>query len=61
MIAMSVPIFAANPPSKQIRLLVVTGGHDYKVEEFNQMLSSLGKNIQYQISEFPAAFDMFLP
>jgi type 1 glutamine amidotransferase len=53
--------FSTNPPVKNIRILVITGGHDYKVEQFNQMLSSLGDNITYQISEFPAAYDMFLP
>jgi type 1 glutamine amidotransferase len=51
----------ATGPSKQIRILVITGGHDYKKEQFNQMLASLGDNITYQISEFPTAFDMFLP
>jgi type 1 glutamine amidotransferase len=51
---------ASNPPSKPIRILVITGGHDYKTEQFNQMLASLGDNIVYQIAEFPEAFDMFL-
>jgi len=49
------------PPAKPIRILVITGGHDYKIEQFNQMLSSLGDNITYQIAELPAAYDMFLP
>ena len=52
---------SAITPSKQIRILVITGGHDYKKEQFNQMLAGLGDNITYQIAEFPAAFDMFLP
>jgi uncharacterized protein len=52
---------AANPPAKPIRILVITGGHDYKVEQFNQMLSNLGENITYQIAELPAAYEMFLP
>jgi uncharacterized protein len=52
---------ASNPSAKAIRILVITGGHDYKVEQFNQMLGSLGDNITYQIAEFPAAYDMFLP
>ena len=52
---------SAITPSKQIRILVITGGHDYKKEQFNQMLASLGDNITYQIAEFPTAFDMFLP
>jgi uncharacterized protein len=47
--------------SKPIRILVITGGHDYNIGEFNNMLGSLGKNIHYQIAELPAAFDMFLP
>jgi len=51
----------SNPPAKPIRILVITGGHSYKVEQFNQMLTSLGENITYQIVEFPAAYDMFLP
>jgi type 1 glutamine amidotransferase len=52
---------AFNPPEKNIRILVITGGHSYKVEEFNQMLASLGDNITYSIAELPAAYDMFLP
>jgi type 1 glutamine amidotransferase len=60
-IALSVSLFAIATTSKPIRLLVITGGHDYKVAEFNQMLSSLGENITYQISELPAAYDLFLP
>jgi type 1 glutamine amidotransferase len=52
---------AFNPPAKNIRILVITGGHSYKVEEFNQMLASLGDNITYSIAELPAAYDMFLP
>jgi type 1 glutamine amidotransferase len=52
---------AANPPPKAIRILVITGGHDYKAEQFNLMLASLGDNIKYQIAELPEAYDMFLP
>jgi len=51
----------ADSPAKQIRILVITGGHGYKTQEFNQMLSGLGDNITYQIAELPAAYDMFLP
>lgn len=54
-------ISAANPPAKSIRVLVITGGHDYKVEQFNNMLSSLGENITCQIAELPGAYNMFLP
>jgi type 1 glutamine amidotransferase len=51
----------ADPSAKQIRILVITGGHGYKTEEFNQMLSGLGDNITYRVAELPAAYDMFLP
>ncbi|MBK7131694.1 MAG: ThuA domain-containing protein [Bacteroidales bacterium] len=51
----------ADPPAKTIRILVITGGHTYKVEQFNQMLSGLGDNITYKVAELPAAYDMFLP
>ena len=51
----------ASVPAKPIRILVITGGHDYKVSQFNQMLASLGGNINYQTAELPEAYDMFLP
>ena len=54
-------VSSGNPPDKTIRILVITGGHEYKITEFNQMLEALGKDIQYQISELPGAYDMFLP
>jgi len=60
-VVLSFSLAAVNPSVKTIRILVITGGHSYEVEEFNQMLSSLGENISYQIAELPAAFDMFLP
>jgi len=44
-----------------IRILVVTGGHSYDKTSFDEMLKGLGKNISYQVIEFPAAFDQFLP
>jgi uncharacterized protein len=61
LITFSLIINAITPSSKPIRILVITGGHDYKVEQFNTMLGSLGENITYQIAELPAAYDMFLP
>lgn len=51
----------SSPPQKPIRILVVTGGHDYDVEHFNSMLAALGPDISYQVAELPAAFSMFLP
>ena len=60
-LVLTISISAAYPPSKPIRILVITGGHDYKVEQFNQMLASLGDNITWQVAELPGAFDFFLP
>ena len=53
-------ITSAEPPL-QIRILVITGGHDYPKDQFNQMLAGIGENITYQIAELPAAYEMFLP
>lgn len=47
--------------SKPIRILVITGGHDYNKEEFNAMLSALAPSVTYRIAEFPSAFDEFKP
>jgi type 1 glutamine amidotransferase len=52
---------ASEPPAGKIRILVITGGHDYQKEQFNEMLGSLGENITFQIAELPAAYEMFLP
>jgi type 1 glutamine amidotransferase len=52
---------AVDPPSKTIRIMVITGGHAYEVEQFNQMLASLGENITYQVAELPAAYNLFMP
>jgi type 1 glutamine amidotransferase len=51
------PVFSVNP----IRVLVITGGHDYNKEEFSSMLRSLEPEITCLIAELPAAYDMFLP
>jgi type 1 glutamine amidotransferase len=51
---------SAEPPA-QIRILVITGGHDYPKDQFNQMIAGLGENITYQVAELPAAYEMFLP
>lgn len=40
-------ISANNPVSKPICILVITGGHDYPIEKFDEMLKSLGENIIY--------------
>ena len=50
-----------NKPAHPIRVLIITGGHDFKVEQFKQMFDSFGKEIQYEIAELPSAYDKFLP
>jgi uncharacterized protein len=52
---------AASLPVKHFRILVITGGHDYKAEPFNRMLESLGDNFSFQVAELPTAFDLFFP
>jgi uncharacterized protein len=47
----------ANP----IRVLVITGGHGYQEQQFNQMFSELGEDISFKVVPFPDAFSMFLP
>jgi type 1 glutamine amidotransferase len=46
-------------PEPPIRVLVITGGHDYNKNTFNAMFSSMGDIISYTIAEFPSAYDMF--
>ena len=48
-------------PAEKIRLLVITGGHDYNKDKFNEMFSTLGENISFNIAELPAAYEMFMP
>jgi len=47
--------------AKPVRVLVITGGHGYKVEQFNQMLESLGPKITWEVAQLPEAYNMFLP
>jgi hypothetical protein len=56
----SFSILVANPPNP-IRALVITGGHDYKVEQFNGMFESLAPEIIFSIAELPGAYEKFLP
>ena len=46
---------------KPIRVLIITGGHSYNNETFNAMFASFGDAITFQVSEFPSAYEMFLP
>jgi type 1 glutamine amidotransferase len=59
--AFSLIMFAAEPAVKPIRVLVITGGHDYRKTEFNQMFASFAPEIIFQVAELPSAFDMFMP
>ena len=45
--------------SSPIRVLVVTGGHDYNRPAFEGMLDSLPGAVSYKIAEFPEAFTLF--
>jgi type 1 glutamine amidotransferase len=54
-------VFRMQAADHPVRVLVITGGHDYQKEQFNKMLSSLGDNISCQVAELPGAYDMFLP
>jgi type 1 glutamine amidotransferase len=47
--------------AKPIRALVITGGHSYQEEPFNQMFAGLGKGISFRVVSFPEAFTMFSP
>lgn len=57
-IIISISLPAANP-SGSVRILVITGGHGYKTEQFNEMLNSLGPDITWKIAELPGAYEMF--
>jgi len=57
-IVLSANLLSAKSP---IRILVVTGGHNYDKPTFNEMLNSLGANITSQVVEFPTAYDQFIP
>ncbi len=46
---------------KPVRILVITGGHDYDKVTFNGMLAVLGEEFTFEIEEFPEAFNLFLP
>jgi len=56
-----IPVSLLNAASGPIRILVITGGHGYKTEQFNQMLGSMEPQITYRIAELPEAYEMFKP
>ena len=45
--------------SAGIRVLVVTGGHDYNQSSFTELFESMSGTISYKIVPFPEAFSMF--
>jgi type 1 glutamine amidotransferase len=59
-VAIMIPMATVNG-SEPVKVLVVTGGHDYDKGAFEQMLTALGREITFEIAELPVAFDMFLP
>ena len=61
MMLFSINLLFSGSSSKPVRILVITGGHNYKVEQFNDMLESLGPSITWKVAELPGAYDMFLP
>lgn len=61
LLALSLPVSGEFPRNKPLRVLVITGGHDYKKEQFNRMFESFAPEISFQVAELPGAFDKFLP
>ena len=61
LLTLFIPVSLLNAASGPIRILVITGGHGYKTEQFNQMLGSMEPQITYQIAELPEAYEMFKP
>ena len=47
--------------SQPMKVLVLTGGHNYQEEQFNQMLVSLGSQFDFEMVSFPEAFSIFQP
>lgn len=42
-----------------VRVLVVTGGHDYNQSAFNALFESMSGSLSYKVVPFPEAFSMF--
>lgn len=61
MMLFSINLLFSGSSSKPVRILVITGGHGYKVEQFNEMLNSMGPEITWEVAELPGAFEMFRP
>ena len=54
-------LMGENLTARPYRVMVITGGHSYQVNEFNDMLSSLGEKYATRVVSFPEAYDQFLP
>ena len=52
---------AKNSQPGPIRVMVITGGHDYDQSSFNAMFESMHGTLSYKIIPFPEAFSMFTP
>jgi len=59
LIVMSSITLMGSNPANPVRILVITGGHGYKVEQFNEMLNSMGPEVTWQVAELPGAYEMF--
>ncbi|MCX8108202.1 MAG: hypothetical protein N3G20_05290, partial [Verrucomicrobiae bacterium] len=51
---------AADSASAAIRLLIVTGGHDYETNQFYRMFDGFG-NVRYQKAVHPQAHEWLKP
>jgi uncharacterized protein len=60
-VLMTAALFSAITCSQPaaIRVLVVTGGHDYNQSAFTGLFESMSGSISYKIAPFPEAFSMF--
>lgn len=58
---MAAALFSAMTYSRPaaIRVLVVTGGHDYNEATFNALFESMSGSVTFKIVSFPDAFSMF--
>jgi type 1 glutamine amidotransferase len=54
------PAIACSQPAG-IRVLVVTGGHDYNQSTFTGLFDSMSGSLSYKVVSFPEAFSMFTP
>jgi len=60
-LGLSCTLSGAGNHARQIRVLVVTGGHEYNRVEFDSMFSSFLPSVTFKVVEFPEAFRMFEP